>query len=78
LGAVQPGSGPRQPLEEIAIELGGDPANPVAPPGAASFQWLGETASTAPAIYDPTNGTVSRGDILRTGKGIFEPRHVGL
>jgi type II secretion system protein G len=62
-------------LQEIAIENAGDPKN-VAP--SDFVQWLGETAATAPAIYDPTNGTVSRGDILRTTKGPFEPRHVGL
>jgi type II secretion system protein G len=63
-------------LQEIEKDdLSGDPKN--VSPG-AFVQWLSETASTAPAIYDPTNGTVSRGDILRTGKGVFEPRHVGL
>jgi len=62
-------------LQEIEIGLGGDPAD-VSPQ--AFIDWLGETAGLAPAIYDPTNGTVSSGDILRTGKGVFEPRHVGL
>jgi prepilin-type N-terminal cleavage/methylation domain-containing protein len=63
-------------LQEIERdELSGDPKN--VSPG-AFVQWLSETASTAPAIYDPTNGTVSNGDILRTGKGVFEPRHVGM
>jgi prepilin-type N-terminal cleavage/methylation domain-containing protein len=63
-------------LQEIERDdLSGDPKN--VSPG-AFVQWLSETASTAPAIYDPTNGTVSNGDILRTGKGVFEPRHVGL
>lgn len=62
-------------LQEIEIGLGGDPSN-VSPQ--AFIDWLNETGSQAPAIYDPTNGTVSRGDISRTSKGVFEPRHVGL
>jgi type II secretion system protein G len=64
-----------QEIERDDPGLSGDPKN--VSPG-AFVAWLSETASTAPAIYDPTNGTVSNGDILRTGKGVFEPRHVGL
>jgi type II secretion system protein G len=63
-------------LQEIERDVfSADPKN--VSPG-AFVAWLSETASTAPAIYDPTNGTVSNGDILRSGKGVFEPRHVGL
>lgn len=64
---------------EIVIAAGGDPSSPGLTLGAASFVVeLQEWASTAPVIYDPTNGTISAGDIIRTGKGIFEPRIVGL
>jgi prepilin-type N-terminal cleavage/methylation domain-containing protein len=64
--------------QEIVIDLGGNPSSPGLTYGAAAFVIsLGEQTAN-PAIYDPTNGTVSRGDIIRTGKGIFEPRHVGL
>jgi len=64
---------------EIVIAAGGDPSSPGLTLGAASFVIeLQEWAQTAPVIYDPTNGTISAGDIIRTGKGIFEPRIVGL
>jgi prepilin-type N-terminal cleavage/methylation domain-containing protein len=64
---------------EIVIAAGGDPSSPGLTLGAASFVIeLKEWAQTAPVIYDPTNGTISNGDIIRTGKGIFEPRIVGL
>lgn len=61
-------------MAEIAIALGGDPA---IPPPMAFALWALEI-SDDPVLYDPSNGTVSRGDILRTGKGIFEPSLVGL
>lgn len=65
--------------DEVIIAAGGDPKDPGAVYGAVGFVGLlYEWGTTCPAIYDPTNGTVSRGDIIRTGKGIFEPRSVGL
>ncbi len=58
-------------VQELAVD-------PEDPEPAAYIALLNELGAGNPAIYDPTNGTVSSGDILRTGKGIFEPRHVGL
>lgn len=64
---------------EIVIALGGDPSDPGLTYGAVSFVVeLKEWAQFAPVLYDPTNGTISQGDIIRTGKGIFEPRIIGL
>jgi hypothetical protein len=62
-------------LQEIAIEEGDDPRDVTAD---HFVIWLIEFSGGDPGIYDPTNGTVSRGDILRTAKGVFEPRHIGL
>jgi type II secretion system protein G len=61
-------------VNEIAYLAGGDPWNPT--PG-HFVVLLGEIGNNPP-IYDPSNGTVSPGDILRTAKGIFEPRFAGL
>jgi prepilin-type N-terminal cleavage/methylation domain-containing protein len=66
-------------IQELVIEQGGDPGQATLTEGATAFVvGIYEWAQTAPPLYDPTNGTVSRGDIMRSGKGVFEPRHVGL
>lgn len=61
-------------VAEIAFVLGGDPWNPT--PG--HFVILLNEIGNNPPIYDPSNGTISPGDILRTAKGIFEPKFAGL
>jgi len=61
-------------VNEIAFLGGGDPWNPT--PG--DFVILLSEISNNPPSYDPSNGTISAGDILRTAKGIFEPRFAGL
>ena len=43
---------------------------------------LGSGGSTADEtatdmIYDPTNGTISDGDIMRDGRGIWSANHLG-
>lgn len=66
-------------IQELVIEMGGDPSQATLTQGAAAFVvGIYEWSTTSPPLYDPTNGTVSRGDIMRSGKGVFEPRHVGL
>lgn len=61
-------------VSEIAIINGGDPANA----NASDFADLLAEIANNPAIYDPSNGTISGGDILRTRKGIFTPFLVGI
>lgn len=62
-------------VQEIAIETSGNPKDT---DGSHFIAWIEEFGGGAPPVYDPTNGTISQGDIARTAKGILEPRHVGL
>jgi type II secretion system protein G len=72
VGSAGPDNVTRQ--AEIAFLLGVDPYNVT--PGI--FVVLLNEIGSNPTIYDPSNGTISPGDILRTAKGIFEPKFAGF
>jgi len=60
-------------LRQIREETGGVLEGPT-----STIVWLEEIAAFGPNLYDPTNGTISDGEIMRTGKGEFTPRILGL
>ncbi len=60
-------------LSSAAIETtSGDPYDP----GPFELIEFFQRLSNGTDVYDPTNGTVSVGDVLRSHKGIFEPNLV--
>lgn len=72
LGSVGPDREGRP--AQIALENGNDPSNPLFTDFA---DWLAEVAGT-PIIYDPSNGTISNGDILRSRHGVLTTFKLGI
>jgi len=58
---------------DVEFSTGGDPFRPGY---SAMVTMLSELQLTGMA-YDPSNGTLSAGDVMRTAKGIFAPSSVG-
>lgn len=59
---------------QIALANGNDPSNPLFTDFA---DWFAEVAAT-PIIYDPSNGTISGGDIIRSRRGVLTNFTLGI
>ncbi len=65
-------------IHHILIEHGFSPTDTASPaPAYGAIGWTQRIGTDPSMVYDPTNGTISRGDIIRSQLGPFEPRLIG-